>query len=197
MQHSSRSLSPIWYDRLTFASAEVVKYSEHCVSVVHHWWIKSQNADIKRVQFLWGAIAVVFSLPDWHATEMLKTYCSFCTETFPEHWHGILPLWICCLEYHTSLNVDHVYWGYADPQSSFAFNSYNKDHPYRAHDDWICLVTWHKSDHHPSHYFLPLVACTGLFLSPNSTCIPNPTHQKIFIGLGTVGTLAYLWSGVV
>lgn len=168
---------------------------------VHHWWIKSETADIKRsLQFLWGAIGVGILIAGLAMltgdAEDLLFILYF--ETFPEHWHGNFNPLDLLSRIPSFFKLWTMYTGGMLILSlPFVFNSYNKQiTPILLTMTGYALLLG-TIDHHPSHYFLPLVACTGPIFVASSTCIPNPTHQKVFIGLGAFGTLAYLWSGVV
>jgi hypothetical protein len=116
-------------------------------------------------------------------------------ETFPEHWHGngnplelikrILAKWSFYTGGTILLSIP-FFW--------------NKHNAYIAPMGWSILgyaLLLGTIDHHPSHYFLPLVACTGPIFVASVTCLPNILHQKILTGLGLVGIMVYLWFGIV
>ncbi len=119
-------------------------------------------------------------------------------ETFPEHWHGNfnpldllrrIPSFFKLWSFYTG--------GMLILSLPFVFNRYNK-----AITPLFLTVLGYglllgTIDHHPSHYFLPLVACTGPIFVASSACIPSRNHQQLFVGLGCIGVLIYLWLGIV
>jgi hypothetical protein len=52
-------------------------------------------------------------------------------------------------------------------------------------------------DHHPSHYFLPLLAITAPCLVSTSTQLPTKSSQNIYLGIAIFGIGVFLWNGVV
>jgi hypothetical protein len=52
-------------------------------------------------------------------------------------------------------------------------------------------------DHHPSHYFLPLVAFTGPSLVCASDCLREQAPRRALVLLSLFGIGIYLWNGVV
>lgn len=170
--------------------------------LTHHWWNKPNSTDVLKsgLQTLWGTILVGvliagIAILTGDAEDLLFILYF---ETFPEHWHGNfnpidllkrIPSFFTLWSFYTG--------GMLILSLPFAFNSYNKS----LTPILLTMIGYGlllgTIDHHPSHYFLPLVACTGPIFVASSTCIPQQTHQRIFVGLGMIGVLMYLWSGVV
>ena len=168
---------------------------------VHHWWVKSENADIKRsLQVLWGAIGVGILVAGLAMltgdAEDLLFILYF--ETFPEHWHGNFNPLDLLSRIPNFFKLWTVYTGGMLILSlPFAFNSYNKEiTPIVLTMTGYALLLG-TIDHHPSHYFLHWWLVQVLFSLPVRLVFRIPPIKRFFIGLGTVGTLAYLWSGVV
>lgn len=166
-----------------------------------HWLNRDVDTDlIRSLKTLWGAICLGMLIAGIAMltgdAEDLLFILYF--ETFPEHWHGNFNP----LDLLSRLPEFFTLWtmytgGMLILSLPFAFNNYNTS----LTPILLTMVSYGlllgTIDHHPSHYFLPLVACTGPIFVASSTCIPNPLHQRLFIALGIIGTLVYLWSGVV
>lgn len=119
-------------------------------------------------------------------------------ETFPEHWHGNFNPFELLKRIPQFFKMWTFYTGGMLVLSlPFLFNGYNKTITPLLLSILGYGLLLGTIDHHPSHYFLPLVACTGPVFVACSTCIPQPNHQKLYLGLGVVGVLIYLWFGIV
>lgn len=119
-------------------------------------------------------------------------------ETFPEHWHGNFNPFELLKRIPQFFKMWTFYTGGMLVLSlPFLFNVYNKTITPLLLSILGYGLLLGTIDHHPSHYFLPLVACTGPTFVACSTCIPQPNHQKLYLGLGIVGVLIYLWFGIV
>ena len=119
-------------------------------------------------------------------------------ETFPEHWHGDYNLWTLLSRYPMFYKKWTMYTGGMLLLSlPFLWNKQNKSVFTILGGGLAYSLLLASIDHDPSHYFLPLVALTGPAFVASSTCIPNLNQQKIYLSLGVIGVVTYLWIGIV
>jgi hypothetical protein len=122
-------------------------------------------------------------------------------ETFPEHWHNNYSLgdllsrmpnfykkWIMYTGGMLVLTLPFL-WG-KDIEARKSLRTILGG----AFGYSVILAT---IDHDPSHYFLPLIAITGPSFVAASTCLQQGLQQRIFLSVGLLGTVIYLWTGIV
>ena len=123
-------------------------------------------------------------------------------ETFPEHWHGNYSLVDLLSRVPSFYGLWLMYTGGALLLIvPFLFGSSVQAERKSLHV--ILGATFAYSlllatiDHHPSHYFLPLVALTAPCLVLSSSLLPTASGRKLLLYLGLLGVGIYLWNGVV
>ena len=122
-------------------------------------------------------------------------------ETFPEHWHG---------DYapdHLIPRVPGFYalWtAYTGGGLLFALTAcWSEDGPSRRALRWLMAVAGVYSamlasiDHHPTHYFLPLVALTGVAVICASSSYRSTVLRWVVPVLTLIGLWLFLWFGDV
>ena len=127
-------------------------------------------------------------------------------ETFPEHWHDnynpkdLLPripdffaLWTMYTGGGFMLLLPFLFGN----KDSMANNLSHKNTKILFFGIFLYALLLSTIDHHPSHYFLPLVAITAPCLVATSTQLPTTKSQLIYIGLAILGIGVFLWNGVV
>ena len=119
-------------------------------------------------------------------------------ETFPEHWHGNANPLALIQRIPEFFAMWSVYTGGMLLLSiPFMLHKHNK-YIFALLASFLGYgLLLGTIDHHPSHYFLPLVASIGPCFIASSTCLTNPKHQKVFMYLGIIGVVVYLWVGIV
>ncbi|MBM74164.1 MAG: hypothetical protein CMK59_02080 [Proteobacteria bacterium] len=123
-------------------------------------------------------------------------------ETFPEHWHGnyspidllsrvpsFYGLWLMYSGGALLLIVPFLFGSSGQPERKSLHVILGATFAYS-----LLLAT---IDHHPSHYFLPLVALTAPCLVLSSSLLPTASGRKLLLYLGLLGVGIYLWNGVV
>lgn len=119
-------------------------------------------------------------------------------ETFPEHWHGNYNFLDLLSRYPNFYQKWIMYTGGMLLLSlPFLWNQQNKAVFTLLGGAFAYSLILASIDHDPSHYFLPLVAITGPAFVASSTCIPNLTQQRLYLSLGIIGVVVYLWIGIV
>lgn len=122
-------------------------------------------------------------------------------EIFPEHWHGdyhpssLLPripeFYLALLRYSGGA-VALACLGLLGPPSAGRQATRFLLGGFLTYSLVLCTI-----DHHPSHYFLPLVAMSGPALAAASTALPSRRLGTLLPILALVGVGAFLWIGQV
>jgi hypothetical protein len=167
------------------------------------WWWTQRESTARRIGLLWGlvalggaaAVAAVFT----GDAEDLAFILYF--ETFPEHWHGeyalgellgrIPDFYITWVRYTGGglLLALPMILGAATPERRalrFLFLSIG------LYSLFLCTI-----DHHPTHYFLPLVGFTGPILAVAATTLRRPQARIGLVVLWLIGLLIFLRMGQV
>ena len=152
-------------------------------------------------QIVWGCIIVAGTIGAiaTQSSDAGKILEILYFETFPEHWHGnynIGTLIRRLPEFYTSW---FVYTG----GSLFLVIPFLLG-PKRAERQALRTIFFSilpyslilaTIDHHPSHYFLPLVACTGPMLLASIGCVGKRGNILLVLSIG--GICLYLWNDFV
>ena len=160
-----------------------------------------ERLDIKpHLKYLWGFISIGAAISGLAILtgDAEDLFFILYFETFPEHWHGNfnpldllkrIPIFFASWTMYTG--------GTLILSVPFLFNKHNKSLTPILGTMILYGLLLGTIDHHPSHYFLPLVACTGPVFVASATCLTNPTHQRFYCTIGIIGILVYLWFGIV
>lgn len=167
------------------------------------WWWVQRESTAKRVGLLWGVVAVgglaaIAAVMSGDA-EDLAFILYF--ETFPEHWHGNLdPMellsrvpafyasWIRYTGGALLLALPMVLGAPTAERRALRFLLLSIG----LYSLFLCTI-----DHHPSHYFLPLVGFTGPILAVAATTLRRPQARGGLVMLWLIGLLIFLWMGQV
>ena len=167
------------------------------------WWWVQRESTAKRVGLLWGlaalgglaAVAAVLS----GDAEDLAFILYF--ETFPEHWHGdhdpmallrripaFYGSWIRYTGGALLMALPMVIGAPTAERRALRFLLLSIG----LYSLFLCTI-----DHHPSHYFLPLVGFTGPILAVAATTLRRPQARGGLVVLWSIGLLIFLWMGQV
>ena len=185
------------------------------------WWLMHRQPMKRSLQYLWSGIlaggVIILSLA-WHARKCMdgeiQTGCmpadvpdladlSFILyfETFPEHWHGEYDPAVLLSRLPEFYTKWVVYTG-AGILLALPFlmgTSSKTRNGLRGlllgtviYSLFLCTI-----DHHPTHYFLPLVALTGpIVVTAAALGRANLTRNLLSTGC-LLGLLIFLWTGQV
>lgn len=168
--------------------------------LLYRWMSEGQSPWIQSLKNLWGLIigGIIIAGLAMLTGDAEDLLFILYFETFPEHWHGNFNPWDLLMRIPDFFTKWILYTGGTILLSvPFLWSKHNRT---IAPLGWSLLgyaTLLGTIDHHPSHYFLPLVACTGPLFIASVTCLPNLMHQKILTGLGLFGIVVYLWFGIV
>lgn len=166
------------------------------------WWVMGRRTD-RGLLGLWlsvlAAALVVFLAVQTGDAEDLAFILWF--ETFPEHWHGNYTLQDLLSRVPSFYGTWARYTGGALLLSFLGlWGSLNTER--RAlrfillsaflYSAFLCTI-----DHHPSHYFLPLIALTGPAVGISAATLRHSSARNGLVALALLGVFAQLWTGYV
>ncbi len=167
------------------------------------YWRMFGPAPWRALRRMWALVLVgaILAVMGTLAGELHDLLFILYFETFPEHWHGdyaatsLLPrvpgfyaLWLA----YTGGGMLLALSAWAGPNS-----------PSRRGLRWIMTVAGIYSlmlatiDHHPTHYFLPLVALTGVALMCASASFERGLLRWLVPATTLIGVWLFLWFGDV
>ena len=167
---------------------------------IHHK-IHSTSLPIRFPQIVWGSV-IIGGIIGGIATQSADTgkiLEILYFETFPEHWHGNYNIATLLSRIPSFFQNWFVYtggslflvipflFGPAQAERKALRTIFFSILPYS-----LVLAT---IDHHPSHYFLPLVACTGPMLLASVALVGR--SGRILTALSIGGICLYLWNDFV
>ena len=168
------------------------------------WWRSSGQAPWRALRQLWlwvGVGAIIAAIGVFTGVlEDLLFILYF--ETFPEHWHGeysptkLLPRVPGFYALWTAYTGGALLW--CALAAWFA-----SDSPARTSTRWLLNSIGLYSlmlatiDHHPTHYFLPLVAVTGVATATASASVRSRRLQWALPAMVLAGVLLFLTTGDV
>lgn len=166
------------------------------------WWQASGKAPWTALRHLWSWVVVgsVLAAIGVFTGVLEDLLFILYFETFPEHWHGeysvtkLLPrvpgfyaLWGA----YTGGGLIWAIVGCASPRPS----------PARTATRWLLGAIGIYSlmlatiDHHPTHYFLPLIAVTGVAVVSAAEAWRGHKLEAVIPAAVTIGVLLLLWRG--
>ena len=166
------------------------------------WWTKGEST-IKRIGMLWGltvlgGAAAGLAVLSGDAVDLLFVLYF---ETFPEHWHGnynpidllsrvpdFYATWVRYTGGALLLALPMAFGASTPERRALRFLLVSIG----LYSMLLCTI-----DHHPTHYFLPLVAFTGPILALAATTLRRPMIRNGLVVLWLLGLLRFLWMGQV
>ncbi|MFT5682482.1 MAG: hypothetical protein ACI8RZ_003400 [Myxococcota bacterium] len=166
------------------------------------WWVQGEST-AKRIGILWGLAALgglaAFIAVTTGDAEDLAFVLYF--ETFPEHWHGEYSIgellgripgfyatWIRYTGGALLLALPMVIGAPTPERRALRFLLVSIG----LYSLFLCTI-----DHHPTHYFLPLVGFSGPILAVAATTLRRPQARGGLVILWLIGLLIFLKMGQV
>ena len=163
-------------------------------------WAVSQRPTLARLWLLVG-VGAVFAVVGVLTGEFQDLLFILYFETFPEHWHGQYS-WRLLLPRVPGFYALWVAYTGGGLLMALAACS-GSINPARRALRWLLASIGLYSlllatiDHHPTHYFLPLVAVTGVAVVCASDALQQATLRWLLPVMTLIGVWVFLWFGDV
>jgi len=167
------------------------------------WWQATRASQKRGLALLWGGVLIGIigagiAILTGDADDLLFIMYF---ETFPEHWHGnydfgdlvsripgFFGLWI---QYTGGGLVLAAAMWFSRPSEARSRLRYVLG-SIGVYSLFLCTI-----DHHPTHYFLPLIACTGVAVIAASACLSVRALRTALPTACLIGLWIFLWGGQV
>ena len=167
------------------------------------WWRTQGTLHVVALKRLWGLVCVgaILAAIGVYVGEFVDLLFILYFETFPEHWHdnysatslipripGFYALWTA----YTGGGLILALLAWWTPPSDARTGLRWLLGSIGTYSLLLCTI-----DHHPTHYFLPLVAITGVAVVCASASIQKPWLQRTLVSVCLFFLFVFLWNADV